>query len=89
MRIIDVVKKIPRGKVASYAAVARAARTSPRAVGFVMRANRDPAVPCHRVVCSSGMPGGFNRGLEQKIALLKAEGIRIVKGRIGKKYLIA
>jgi O-6-methylguanine DNA methyltransferase len=81
-RILRIVKKIPEGKVASYTKVARLAKTSPRAVGAVMRANRDASVPCHRVVASDGSLHGFNRGLTEKKRLLEKEGIRIVGTRI-------
>jgi len=85
-RILTIVKTIPRGKVSSYAAIARAAHTSPRAVGAVMRANRNKDVPCHRVVLSSRAPGGFNRGVKKKTRLLRSEGVVIENNRIGEKF---
>lgn len=87
-RIISAVKKIPCGKVASYATIARLARTSPRAVGAVMAANRDVAIPCHRVVCADETLGGFNRGVRNKIRLLESEGVRIKNGRIDGRFFI-
>jgi len=53
-----------------------------RAVGNALNKNRDKAVFCHRVVRSDGRVGGFNGGEAKKIALLKAEGVKIEKGRI-------
>lgn len=85
-RVARVVRRIPRGNVMTYKEVAAAAG-SPRAfraVGSLMKANRDPAIPCHRVVRSDLRPGGYNRrgGERTKIARLKKEGVRIASGRV-------
>ena len=74
-KVLAVVKKIPKGKVISYAEVARSAGNprAYRAVGNIMNANRNPAVPCHRVIPSNGTIGGFNRGMKRKMELLRRE----------------
>lgn len=57
------VRRIPRGEVATYAAVARAASSAgaARAVGQMMAHNPiAPIVPCHRVVGSDGSLCGFS-----------------------------
>ena len=41
-----------------------------------------PHVPCHRVVNSDGLVGGFALGKRKKIKILKKEGIYIKKGKI-------
>jgi methylated-DNA-[protein]-cysteine S-methyltransferase len=41
-----------------------------------------PGVPCHRVVRSDGLAGGFVGGTAKKIRLLKKEGVRIKKERL-------
>lgn len=48
----DIVCHIPAGTVATYGQVARLAGMPrcARTVGYAMAANRDPSVPCHRVV---------------------------------------
>ena len=48
----DIVCHIPAGTVATYGQVARLAGRPrcARTVGYAMAANRDPSVPCHRVV---------------------------------------
>ena len=62
----------------TYAEVARRAGNAraARAVGAIMRANRDPkTVPCHRVVRSDGALGGYSRGGKAvKKRLLTKEG---------------
>ncbi len=78
-------KKIPKGKVSTYGAIAQKLKSSPRAVGQALRCNPyAPKVPCHRVVASDGSLGGFNghtkgKDLLKKIRLLKQEGV-VVKG---------
>lgn len=79
------ISRIPRGKVSTYREIARALRNpkAARAVGNACNANpRAPAVPCHRVVASSGKISGFAFGVEKKIALLKKEGVRVKEGKI-------
>ncbi|MEX0913157.1 MAG: MGMT family protein [Candidatus Paceibacterota bacterium] len=75
-KVIAVVKAIPKGKTMTYGEVAKSAG-SPRAVGIIMKQNKDKKIPCHRVVARSGL-GGYNglRG-ESKSVLLKQEGVRI------------
>lgn len=83
-RVFEVVKKIPRGQVLSYAQVSwrLGSKDSARAVGNALNKNHDKAVPCHRVVRSDGCVGGFRSGTERKIELLKKEGVKIKKGKI-------
>jgi len=88
-KVYELLKRVPKGKVTTYGELARAAKTSPRAVGALMKANPyAPAVPCHRVIMSNGSLGGFAGGVKKKISMLKSEGIEIKNGRIDlKKYL--
>ena len=76
-RVYKVVSKIPKGKVLTYAEVAKAVG-SPRAfraVGSALNKNPNPIiVPCHRVIRSNGEVGGYRGGTKKKIALLKKEG---------------
>jgi len=74
-RVYAVVSKIPRGKTLTYKQVAQKAGSPNafRAVGSILNKNYDPSVPCHRVIRSDGKTGGYNRGAEQKIKLLKQE----------------
>lgn len=76
-KVLQIVAKIPRGKVLTYAAVARRAG-SPRAyrsVGNIASQNYDPRIPCHRVIRSDGTVGNYNRGgAKLKAAMLRKEG---------------
>jgi O-6-methylguanine DNA methyltransferase len=75
--ILSIVSKIPKGKTMTYKQVAKLSDSPKayRAVGNILHKNYDPKVPCHRVICSNGKAGGYNRGTEKKINLLKKEGI--------------
>jgi methylated-DNA-[protein]-cysteine S-methyltransferase len=79
-----VVGKIPKGKVSTYKAVARALGTNAyRAVGNAMNKNpHSPKVPCHRVIKNNGDIGGFAKGKKEKIRLLKKEGVVVEKERV-------
>ena len=76
-KVLNVVRKIPKGKVMTYKEVAKKAgnENAARAVGNLMKANYNESVPCHRVIRSDGKIGDYNRGgSNTKIALLKKEG---------------
>jgi len=75
-KVCAVVAGIPRGKTMTYREVARRAGNAKaaRAVGNIMNKNRNPKVPCHRVIRSDGDPGGYAWGRAKKVALLKREG---------------
>lgn len=68
--------RLPYGATATYAEVAREVG-SPGGARAVGQANaRNPVaviVPCHRVVLSSGKPGGYAGGLWRKLRLLELE----------------
>ncbi len=76
-KVLDVVRKIPRGKTLTYKEVALKAGNglASRAVGTIMAQNFRPDVPCHRVIRSDDKIGNYNRGgTKAKIKLLKTEG---------------
>jgi AraC family transcriptional regulator of adaptative response/methylated-DNA-[protein]-cysteine methyltransferase len=76
-RVRDVVAQIPKGETRTYAEVAAKAGSpgAARAVGNIMSKNRDPKVPCHRVVRADGQVGGYAfGGPKRKLARLKEEG---------------
>ncbi len=74
-KVYEAVKRIPKGRVLTYKEVAKeiGRPKSFRAVGNVLNKNYNSKIPCHRVIRSDGRIGGYNRGAEQKIKLLKKE----------------
>lgn len=78
-KVYKVVKKIPKGEILTYKEVARRAGKPKayRAVGNILNKNYDPKIPCHRVIRSDGKIGGYNRGVVNKLKILKKEGIEI------------
>ena len=94
-RIYDVVKSIPKGKVATYGKVALLAGNLhwARVVGYALHVNPEPGIiPCHRVVNREGKvaPGFAFGGEGVQRQLLESEGVVFEQdGRIDlKKYSI-
>ena len=77
-KIFSIVRKIPKGTTMTYKEVAvKAGRPRAyRAVGNILNTNYDLKIPCHRVIRSDGMTGGWNRGMKSKERLLKREGVK-------------
>lgn len=76
LRVWEALRGIPRGEMTTYAEIARriGCPQSARAVGNAVGANPIAVfVPCHRVVRSDGMPGGYRWGIGRKKALLDIE----------------
>lgn len=79
-RIYTVVRKIPRGKVATYGQVARLAGNPrwARVVGYALHGNPDPdGIPCYRVVNRDGRPSPafVFGGVQVQVALLRQDGV--------------
>jgi len=84
-RVLELVSKIPKGKVTTYKEVARALGSprSCRAVGNALARNPHPLkIPCHRVVRSDGKIGGYGFGRRRKTKLLVDEGVEIRGGKV-------
>ena len=81
-KVWALTARIPRGKVATYAQIAKALNSRAyRAVGNALNRNPyAPQVPCHRVVGSDGSLTGFAHGLEKKRKMLIAEGVPMLPG---------
>lgn len=86
-KIYDVVRQIPKGKVATYGQVAELAgnRRWSRVVGYALHANPDPDnIPCYRVVNRFGEVsnafafGGGNRQMQ----LLLKDGIEFKNEKV-------
>ena len=81
----DLVRQIPKGKISTYGAVARALGDiiASRAVGHMMNQNPDADnMPCFKIVHSDGRLGGFGLGIEDKIRRLKEDNILVKNGKI-------
>ena len=91
-KVYEIVKKIPRGKVATYGQIADEINSlstssrinkkiSPQLVGWALHANKDSKTPCHRVVNKEGSVAlnyAFGGGWrEQKMRLL-SEGVAFI-----------
>ena len=77
-KIYQAVKKIPLGKVTTYGFISKyLAIKNPRIIGWALHANKNPQVPCHRVVSKEGRLaenyafGGWQKQKER----LKKEGV--------------
>lgn len=81
-RIREAILKIPRGKVASYGEVARAAGFPGAARQVVWALRRSHGLPWHRVLAAGGriaLPG--EAGFEQRLRL-EAEGVLFSGSRV-------
>ncbi|MHA1212629.1 MAG: MGMT family protein [Candidatus Heimdallarchaeota archaeon] len=96
--ILRILAEVPKGKIVTYGDLAkelsrRDPKYSPnasRAVGTTMRNNVcGPYIPCHRVIKSDGSIGNFRGGetgaVDEKIKMLRTEGVEVVKGKINLK----
>lgn len=78
--IYEQVRKIPRGKVATYGQIAMLAGNPrwSRVVGYALHSNPDPAnIPCYRVVNKMGglSPAFAFGGKNIQEQLLRADGV--------------
>jgi O-6-methylguanine DNA methyltransferase len=79
-KVWEATRLIPYGQTRSYGWVAEQVGKprAARAVGQAMGANPLPIiVPCHRVLATGGLLGGFGGGLEMKRRLLSLEGAAV------------
>lgn len=81
-KIYEQVRKIPRGKVATYGQIAMLAGNPrwARAVGYALHSNPDPdGIPCYRVVNRFGglAPAFAFGGAERQAELLRTDGIEV------------
>lgn len=86
-RIYEAVKRIPKGKVASYSQVAAMAGNPRmcRAVGNALHHNPDPEnIPCYRVVNAKGeLSGAFAfGGADEQEKRLAADQIPVINGKV-------
>jgi methylated-DNA-[protein]-cysteine S-methyltransferase len=75
-RVYRAILSIPLGEVRTYKWVAQRAgnRNAYRAVGTILKNNPYPLIiPCHRVIKSNNIPGGYRFGAKRKKAILDLE----------------
>ncbi len=73
----ESLPKIPYGETVTYGDIAKALKSSPRAVGSAV--GRNPVsliIPCHRVVGANGALTGYAGGIHRKEKLLLMEKTR-------------
>jgi len=86
-KVFEIVRKIPRGRVATYGQIAELLgnKSLARAVGSALHKNQNQfSVPCYRVVNVHGRLSksyAFG-GLEVQAELLKNEGVEVVDGKV-------
>ena len=86
-RVYEAIAAIPRGRVASYGAIAARAGLPGRArlVGKLLGETPEGMeLPWYRVLRASGqiaLPPG-SRGFREQCRLLRAEGVEVVNGRV-------
>lgn len=75
-KVYKATLSIPIGEVRSYKWVAQkiGKPRGARAVGQILKRNPWPLIiPCHRVICADGKPGGYSSGIKKKKSLLDLE----------------
>ena len=88
-KAIVLLKKIPKGKVATYKELAKVCKTSPRAIGRIMAGNEHPKeYPCYKVVAFNGELTGYSvfGGIKTKEKLLRKDGIILQKHCVPTSY---
>ncbi len=82
-RVYDVVRKVPKGRITTYGAIAKFLGTgrSSRMVGWVLNncGMEDPPVPAHRVVNRNGLLTGKHHFPTETLMqeLLENEGVKV------------
>lgn len=82
-KVLLFLKKIPKGRVATYKSIGDRFRLHSRTVGVIMSRNKHPELyPCFKVVKSNGELGGYSAGgAKRKAELLRKDGVKF-RGRI-------
>jgi len=86
-KVYEQVKRIPKGKVATYGQIAKLCENpkASRAVGYALHANPSQSeIPCHRVVNRFGKlsPAFVFGGKNAQRELLENEGVVVDEGDI-------
>ncbi len=89
-KTLEIVLKIPYGKVTTYGAIANAGglKSSARLVGYVLNSLAGkPEFPCHRVVNRNGeLTGRMHFATPDTMhELLESEGVEFIDGHVDMK----
>ena len=90
-QVIEIIKKIPAGRVATYGQIANLAgnNKAARQISRILHSSSDKYdLPWHRVINSQGKISlRSGDGFEMQKAMLENEGVQVIDGRIDlKKY---
>lgn len=81
LKVWQALLEVPEGSLTTYSALARAlgAPSASRAVGAAIGQNPIALlVPCHRVIRSIGLLGGYRWGAARKAALIASEQVKMM-----------
>lgn len=81
-RIYATVRRIPRGRVATYGQIAKLVGVGPRQVGYALHALTDPRVPWQRVINARGEVSERPEADHQRIRLLEEGVVFDARGRV-------
>ncbi|MEM4327054.1 MAG: MGMT family protein [Candidatus Diapherotrites archaeon] len=84
-KVFQIIIKIPKGKITTYQEIAKALgnKNLARAVGKVCGSNgKLIEIPCHRVIRSNGLLGGYKLGTNKKAELLRKEGFLVKQNKV-------
>ncbi|MDA3814654.1 MAG: MGMT family protein [Candidatus Cloacimonetes bacterium] len=85
-RVVEIIKKIPAGKVATYGQIATLAgnNKAARQISRILHSSSEKYdLPWHRVINSQGRISlRSGDGLEMQKAMLESEGIQVIVDRI-------
>lgn len=90
-KVYQIVRRIPKGRVTTYGAVAKKLGLGPRQVGWILHQNDDgEKTPCHRVVRADGsIAAGYAFGGKFKQReKLEREEVRFRRGRVLKAFIM-
>ena len=86
MKVYEVTKLIPYGRVTSYGAIANylGSAGSARMVGWALNGSNKENVPAHRVVNRKGLLTGKHHFLGTNLMqqLLESEGVEVVENQV-------
>jgi methylated-DNA-[protein]-cysteine S-methyltransferase len=83
-KVYSLISEVPKGRVTTYKQIAeKLGMMGYRAVGNALNRNsHTECIPCHRVVRSDSLVGGYARGVKEKIRILTGEGVLVEEGMI-------